>query len=77
MMTPEMALERAKDMIDSIGTLTDGLAQRNAAQTKFYIATLHDLRLLDDLQFTELCAQTDAALRDWEVHQSGQRAPGY
>lgn len=76
MMTPETALERANDMIASIGTLTDGLAQRNAAQTKFYIATLHDLGLLDDVQFADLCAQTDAALHDWEVHQSGQPAPG-
>lgn len=77
MLKTDKAIERAKDMIAGIGTLTDGLAQRNAAQAKFYIASLHDLGLLDELQFSDLCAQTDAALRDWEVHQSGQPAPGY
>ena len=34
-------------MIDVIGTLSDGLTQYNAAQARFYIASLNDVGLLD------------------------------
>jgi hypothetical protein len=38
-MTPDDAVARANDMIKVIATLSDGLAQRNAAQAAFYIAS--------------------------------------
>lgn len=69
-MTNHAAVSRATDMISTIGTLSDGLAQRNAAQTRFYIASLHDVGLLSRAQFEALSNQTDAALQDWEVRQA-------
>lgn len=69
-MTTGSAVARALDMIDTIATLSDGLAQRNAAQTKFYIASLHDVGLLSREQFESLNKQADNALHDWEVHHA-------
>jgi hypothetical protein len=69
-MTPGDAVARALDMISTIATLTDGLAQRNAAQASYYIASLHEVGLLSPSQFEELTASAASALRDWEVEHA-------
>jgi hypothetical protein len=58
------AVSRAWAMIDAIGTLSDGLAQYNAAQARFYIASLYDVGLQDRPQFEELMAANVQALND-------------
>ena len=75
-MTNAEALSRARAMIDAIDTLSDGLAQYNAAQARFYIASLYDVGLLDRLQFEELMAANVKALNDWETHHAGMNADG-
>lgn len=65
-LTNETAMARAYDMIGTIGTLSDGLAQRNAAQTIFYVTSLHDSGLVSSEQLEELVAATKRALSDWE-----------
>jgi hypothetical protein len=75
-MTNADAVERAWDMIDTIGTLSDGLAQYNAAQARYYVASLYDLGLLDQSQFNELMAANVKALNDWETHHAGMNAGG-
>lgn len=55
-MTNAVAVARAWDMINTIGTLSDGLAQYDAAQARFYIASLYDVGFLDKPQFEELMA---------------------
>jgi len=54
--------------------LTDGLAQRNAAQTRFYIASLLELGVLTPSQFDILIAATNAALEEWEDQLARLRA---
>jgi hypothetical protein len=76
-MTNAEALSRARAMIDAIGTLSDGLAQYNAAQARFYIASLYDLGLLNQAQFDELMAANVQALNDWETHHAGMNADGH
>ncbi|KPB50668.1 Unknown protein sequence [Pseudomonas coronafaciens pv. oryzae] len=75
-MTNADAVARAWDMINTIGSLSDGLAQYNAAQARFYIASLYDLGLLDQPQFDELMAANVKALNDWETHHAGMNADG-
>jgi hypothetical protein len=75
-MTTAEAVSRARAMIDVIGTLSDGLAQYNAAQARFYIASLYDVGLLDRPQFEELMAANVQALNDWETHHAGMNANG-
>lgn len=69
-LTNDDAIARALDMISTIETLSDGLAQRNAAQTMYYISSLYEMELLTKSQFEVLINATDSALRDWEVEQS-------
>jgi hypothetical protein len=76
-MTNAEALSRARAMIDAIGTLSDGLAQYNAAQARFYIASLYDLGLLNQAQFDELMAANVQALNDWETRHAGMNADGH
>lgn len=76
-MTNSDAIARAMDMINAIGTLSDGLAQYNAAQARHYIASLYDLGLLERAQLDELMALTQTALRDWETHHLGMNADGH
>jgi hypothetical protein len=75
-MTNAVAVARAWDMIHTIGTLSDGLAQYNAAQARFYIASLYEVGLLDQAQFDELMAANVKALNDWETHHAGMNADG-
>jgi hypothetical protein len=75
-MTNADAVARALDMNQSIRTLSDGLAQYNAAQARYYIASLYDLGLLEPLQFNELMAANVKALNDWETHHAGMNADG-
>ncbi len=75
-MTNADAVSRARDMIDSIRTLSDGLAQYNAAQARYYIASLYDLGLLEAFQFNELMAANVQALNDWETNHPGMNADG-
>ncbi|HEX8590820.1 hypothetical protein [Pseudomonas sp.] len=75
-MTNADAVARALDMISAIGTLSDGLSQYNAAQARYYIASLYDLGFLEDTQFQKLMAQTQDALHDWETHHPGMNADG-
>jgi hypothetical protein len=75
-MTNVDAVSRAMDMIAAIGTLSDGLAQYNSAQARYYVASLYDLGLLERAQFNELMAQTQSALHDWETHHPGMNADG-
>jgi hypothetical protein len=70
------AVSRVMDMISAIGTLSDGLAQYNAAQARYYVASLYDLGLLQRSQFNELMAATGKALNDWETHHPGMKADG-
>jgi len=44
------AVARALDMMNAIRTLSDGLSQYNAAQARCYVASLYDLRLLEEAQ---------------------------
>ena len=69
-MTPDDAVARAMDMISAIATLSDGLAQRNAAQATYYIASLHEIGLLSQSQFEELSGLAAAALHDWELEHA-------
>jgi hypothetical protein len=73
-MTNATAVARALDMNEAIRTLSDGLAQYNAAQARFYIASLYDLGLLDQPQFDDLMAANVKALNDWETHHAGMNA---
>ncbi|RYE71180.1 MAG: hypothetical protein EOO81_06515 [Oxalobacteraceae bacterium] len=75
-MTNADAVARAQDMIDTIGTLSDGLAQYNAAQARYYIASLYELGLLEQSKFNELMAANVQALNDWETRQAGMNADG-
>jgi hypothetical protein len=75
-MTNADAVARALDMNKAIRTLSDGLAQYNAAQARFYIASLYDLGLLEQGQFDELMAANVKALNDWETHHPGMNANG-
>jgi DNA-binding transcriptional regulator YiaG len=75
-MTNADAVARARDMIAAIGTLSDGLAQYNAAQTRHYIASLYELGRLEQSQFYELMAATVKALNDWETHHAAMNADG-
>lgn len=70
------AMSRAMDMIKSIGTLSDGLAQYNAAQARHYIASLYELGLLRQSQFNKLMEASQKALHDWETHHPGMNADG-
>ena len=69
-MTPDDAVARAMDMISAIATLSDGLAQRNAAQATYYIASLHEIGLLSQSQFEELTFKAAAALHVWKVEHA-------
>lgn len=75
-MTNADAVSRARDMIKMIGTLSDGLAQYNAAQARYYIASLYELGLLEQAQFNELMAANVKALNDWETRHAGMNADG-
>jgi hypothetical protein len=75
-MTNADAVSRALDMISAIDTLSDGLAQYNAAQARYYTASLYELGLLDETQFNELMAQSVKALHDWETHHASMNADG-
>lgn len=63
-MTNADAVARALDMNEAIRTLSDGLAQYNAAQAPYYIASLYALGLLEQDQFNELMAANVKALND-------------
>lgn len=76
-MTSAEAVSRAWDMIRAVGTLSDGLAQCNAAQAPHYIASLYELGLLDHTQFNELIAANVKALNDWEIHHAGLNTDGH
>ena len=52
-------------MINANRTLSDGRVQYNAAQARFYIASLYDVRLLDRTQSEELMAANVKALDEW------------
>jgi len=69
-MTADDAVNRAQDMISAIATLSDGLAQRNAAQATYYIASLYEIGLLSKSQFEELTARAASALHDWEIQHA-------
>lgn len=75
-MTNADAVVRALAMNEAIRTLSDGLAQYNAAQARYYIASLYDLGLLEQGQFNELMAANVKALNDWETHHAGMNANG-
>jgi hypothetical protein len=69
-MTTDDAMNRALDMISAIATLSDGLAQRNAAQATYYIASLYEIGLLSKPRFEELTDRAASALHDWEIQHA-------
>lgn len=75
-MTNSKAVARAMDMRAAIGTLSDGLAQYNAAQARHYIVSLSALSLLEKCQFDDLMEATQTALHGWETHHAGMNADG-
>lgn len=75
-MTNADAMARALDINGPIRSLSDGLAQYNAPQARFYIASLYDLGFLEPAQFNELMAANVKALNGWETHHAGMNANG-
>lgn len=71
-----VAVARAWEMIHTIGTLSDDLAQYSAAQARLYIASLYGIGLLERNHFDELMAANVQALNDWETHHASMNADG-